>query len=200
MGGDRTLVLIAGPSGSGKSHLARIGSAERPVAWLGLDEFYRDGDYPDMPQTLGIVDWDDVGSWDLDLALATIEELLTNGRAEVPTYEIALNRRTGTATLDASQARVVLAEGIFAADVFRCCVDRGLPVRAIWLDRPRGFNFVRRLARDLREHRKPPGVLFRRGAALFRSEPALRARAVDAGFVPLSMRRARTLLDALAVG
>lgn len=200
VGNDRTLVLIAGPSGSGKSHLARLGSAERPVAWLGLDEFYRDGDHPGMPQTLGIVDWDDVASWDLELALATIEKLLSRGVAEVPCYEISLNRRVGSQVLDAQDARIVLAEGIFAADVLKSCALRGLPVRAIWLDRPRAFNFVRRLARDLKERRKPPVVLVRRGFALARSESELRQRAVEAGFVPLSMRQARTLLATLAVG
>ena len=200
MGGDRTLVLIAGPSGSGKSHLARTGIAERPVAWLGLDEFYRDEDYPGMPQTLGIIDWDDLASWDADLALATIEELIGTGRADVPKYEIALNRRVALTHLDASSARVILAEGIFAAHVYEACVERGLPVRAIWLDRPRMFNFVRRLVRDLREHRKPPVVLVRRGIALYRAESGLRREAVDTGFVPLSMRQARTLLTSLAVG
>ncbi len=57
------VVILAGPSGSGKSHLAaRLG-------WtvLRLDDFYRDADEPDMPRSsLGIVDWDDVESWNAD--------------------------------------------------------------------------------------------------------------------------------------
>jgi uridine kinase len=40
---------------------------------------------------------------------------------------------------------------------------------------------VRRLVRDLREHRKPPWVLLRRGVSLLRAEPDIVARARDAG-------------------
>lgn len=195
--GKRTLVLLAGPSGSGKSHLARRRSTAHPVAWLGLDEFYRDEDHPGLPRTLGIVDWDDIASWDLDHAVSVIEQLLTRGRAEVPRYDIALSRRTGTRTMDAGAARVILAEGIFAAEVFRACQRRGLPVRAIWLDRPRPFNFLRRLRRDLKERRKPPLLLVRRGLALAKAEPGLRAAALRAGFEPVSMPQAKALLAAL---
>lgn len=198
--GERTLLLIAGPSGSGKSHLANIGSAERSVSWLGLDNFYRDEDHPMMPKAHGIIDWDDIRSWNLDDALATIEALLGTGRADIPTYEISLNRSVGRMTLDASEARVVMAEGIFAADVYRSCRLRGLSVRAIWLDRPRVFNFARRLVRDLKEHRKPPLVLLRRGISLAVAEPGLRQAALEAGFEPKTMRQARKLLSSLIFG
>ena len=167
------------------------------MAWLSLDEFYRDEDHPGLPRTLGIVDWDDIASWDLDHAVSVIERLLTRGRAEVPCYDISLSCRTGVRVMDATRARVIVAEGIFAAQVLRACQRRGLPVSAIWLDRPRLFNFIRRLIRDLAERRKPPAVLVRRGIALARAERGLRAAAVRAGFEPVTMRQAVALLAAL---
>lgn len=66
----------------------------------------------------------------------------------------------------------------------------GLDVVAIWLDRPRWFNFARRLQRDLRQRRKAPGVLVRRGLALARHEPELRRSALARGFTPYSMQDA----------
>lgn len=168
------------------------------IATISLDEFYRDEDYPNLPQTLGIVDWDHPDSWDGEQAARTIGVLLAKGRAEVPVYQSSLNRRVGTQEVDVSDSRVLLAEGIFAAELLQKCREHGVPAVAIWLDRPRLLNFVRRLTRDLREHRKPPAVLVKRGWLLMRAEPGMRAAAIAAGFEPLSMKQARLRVDALA--
>ena len=56
------MIVLAGPSGWGKSHLAdRLGL---PI--LRLDDFYKDGDDPTLPRLdlaggEPIVDWDDAG-------------------------------------------------------------------------------------------------------------------------------------------
>ncbi len=138
----------------------------------------------------GIPDWDDVACWDLEYAGETLRVLLTEGRAELPVYDISQSRRVGTRTLDIAQAEVVLAEGIFAIQAFAAARAAGLPVTALWLDRRRAANFVRRLSRDLKEHRKPPLVLLRRGVALYRAEPGLRRQALEAGFTGMSMKKA----------
>lgn len=182
----RTLVLVAGASGSGKSRLAL--AAGRPL--VRLDDFYRDGDEPDLPHTLGIVDWDDVRTWDLTGAVNTLTALCRDGAADLPVYEIAANARVGTRRLELAGAHCVVAEGVFAPDVLAPARAAGLHVRPIWLDRPRTLTFVLRLVRDLREHRKPPWVLVRRGLALWRTEPAMRRRALDLGFRPLGFRAA----------
>lgn len=182
----RRLVLLAGASGSGKSRLVRMAGCPS----VTLDDFYRDGDHPDLPQTLGIVDWDDIASWDADRALETLTALLTHGRAEVPTYSITANATVGSRTVDLGEAPVVVAEGIFAPQMFQRCRAAGLPVTAIWLDRPRTLSLVLRLVRDLREARKKPSVLVRRGLALWRAEPDVRARALAEGCTPMSFRSA----------
>lgn len=187
----RTLVLIAGPSGSGKSRVTSLCADGRHTVALSLDDFYRDADYPDLPMTpMGIPDWDDVACWDLDYAVETLRVLLRDGRAELPIYDISQSRRVGTRTLDIGDAEVLLAEGIFAIQTLAAARAAGLSVAALWLDRPRAVNFARRLRRDLKEHRKPPSVLLRRGVALFRDEPQLRREAIEAGFTGMSMRRA----------
>ncbi|MBB1509407.1 uridine kinase family protein [Tessaracoccus sp. Y36] len=187
----RTLVLIAGPSGSGKSRITSLAADGEHVVALSLDDFYRDLDHPDLPMTpMGIPDWDDVACWDMELAVDTLRTLLRDGRAELPVYDISLSRRVGTRTVDLGTAQIVLAEGIFAIQALAAARAEGLTVEALWLDRRRAANFLRRLARDLKEHRKPPVLLLRRGWALYRSEPALRRAALAAGFRGMSMRRA----------
>lgn len=182
----RTLVLVAGPSGSGKSRLALM--ARRPL--VRLDDFYRDGDEPGLPHALGIVDWDDVGSWRLEAAVEALLTLCRDGAATVPVYDIAANAAVGEHRVELGDDGCVVAEGVFAPDVLGPARAAGLTVQPVWLDRPRTVTFVLRLARDLREHRKAPWVLVRRGLVLWRTEPGMRRRALALGFEPLGLRAA----------
>ncbi|MHA6524291.1 uridine kinase family protein [Tessaracoccus sp. G1721] len=187
----RTLLLVAGPSGSGKSRLTRLATADGGAVALSLDDFYLDVDHPGLPTTpMGIPDWDDLRCWDLELAVATLRRLLDDGEAEVPRYDISLSRRVGMRRVELAGAEVVVAEGIFAPQTLVAAREAGIAVEALWLDRRRETNFVRRLLRDLEERRKPPLVLVRRGVALYRAEPALRLEALTAGFTPSPMRAA----------
>lgn len=189
----RTLVLLAGPSGSGKSRLVALGDA----VGVRLDDFYRDGDVPGLPQADGIVDWDDVTTFDVEGAVAALASLVRDGRAEVPVYEIAKNARTGWQTLEALDGAVIVAEGIFAPDLLVPCREAGLEPRAIWLERPAALVFGLRLVRDLREHRKAPHVLVRRGFRLAREQGALGRRAKALGFRPMGLRRAARVVGSL---
>ena len=195
----RTLLLVAGPSGCGKSRLAQCSAAEDGgVTPLPLDDFYRDADHPGLPRTLGIVDWDDVASWDCALAIETVERLLETGAAEVPIYDISRSRRVGSRVLEMGSSRVLLAEGIFAPPLLAAARAARLPVEALWLARHRSTNFSRRLVRDLKEKRKAPTLLLRRGVALYRSEPQLLREAMQAGFRPVGMREATRVIADLA--
>jgi len=176
------VIVLAGPSGAGKSRLAeRLGL---PV--LRLDDFYKSGDDPTLPRithgaNAGLTDWDHPGSWLLDDALATLEQLCHKGSAEVPIYEIAHNGRSGTQTLDLAGSSLFVAEGIFAPEVVEGCAERDLLAAAYCVRQHRLVTFWRRLTRDLREHRKPPLVLLRRGLALLRDQDRVVAHAVARG-------------------
>ncbi|WP_460445696.1 uridine kinase family protein [Angustibacter aerolatus] len=188
------VVVLAGPSGSGKSHLAaRLGL---PV--LRLDDFYRDGDDPALPRAFGIVDWDDPASWDRDRAVATMVRLCTDGAADVPEYDIPTSRVTGHGRLELQGAPLVVAEGIFAAEAVPALSEAGVLADALCLTHRPVVTFARRLARDLHEHRKPPLTLVRRGLGLLRAEPRVVARQVSLGAVPCTPREALARIRALA--
>ena len=183
------LVLLAGPSGSGKTHLAE----ESGLPIVDLDHFYKDGDDPTAPRhpTLGIVDWDDPLSWDADGALEVLEQLCRTGSADVPVYDISRDGRVGTRRVDIGDAPAFVGTGIFAAELVEPARDRGLLRDAVVVKRSRVKNFLRRLRRDLREHRKPPLTLVRRGLTLLRAEPGVVARQTALGCRPCD--RAGTL-------
>lgn len=192
------MIVLAGPSGAGKSRLAeRLGL---PV--LRLDDFYKDGDDPTLPliedgSNAGLVDWDHPDSWLPADACATIDALCRDGRAEVPVYDIAHDGRNGSRELRLDGASHFVAEGIFADEVVRHCRENGLLAAAYCVRQHPLVTYWRRLTRDLRERRKPPLVLVRRGLALLRAQRRVVARAVDAGCTPATPDQARTALAEL---
>jgi uridine kinase len=180
------VIVVAGPSGSGKSRLCRRLQDELGLPLLRLDDFYKNGDEPGLPRSAqGIVDWDHPDSWSCDQALDALRQLSVTGRAEVPVYDIASDGRVGSRTVEVGSAAYLLAEGIFADQVVTACRAEGLIADALCVHNPRLLTFWRRLVRDLREARKPPWVLLRRGLSLLRADPVVVARAEEAGCVVL---------------
>lgn len=192
------VIVLAGPSGSGKSHLAeRLGL---PV--LRLDDFYRDGSDPQLPRiasgaNAGLVDWDDPASWLGDEAVDALATLCRTGSVETPIYDIAHDGRNGFRSLSLDGAPLVLAEGIFAHHVVDQLRTAGLLAAAYCLRQHPMVTFWRRLSRDLREHRKPPLVLVRRGVALMRDQRRIVAAAAAAGCVACSSDEAYRLVQRL---
>ncbi len=197
------VVVLAGPSGAGKSRLAGRLHAAHGWPIVRLDDFYRDVDdatHPPMPidEELGIVDWDDPGSWNATAAVAALDALVRTGSVETPVYDISTSRAVGTAVVTARPDDLVLAEGIFAAEIIGALRDRGLLAGAYCVHHHRFTTFVYRLVRDLSEHRKPPWTLVRRGLALMRDQPKVVARQRALGVVPARPKSLEATLAALA--
>lgn len=195
------VIVLAGPSGAGKSRLAeRLGL---PV--LRLDDFYKNGDDPTLPRltegaNAGLVDWDHPDSWLPQDALAAVERLCREGRAEVPVYEISRDGRCGWSTLELGEHALFVAEGIFAQHVVQPAREAALLAAAYCVRQHPLVTFWRRLTRDLRERRKPPLVLVRRGLALMRDQRRVVAGAVAHGCVPVTPEQAREEIGRLRPG
>jgi len=180
------VVVLAGPSGSGKSRLAERLHRARGWPTLRLDDFYKDGDDASLPRIAsganeGLVDWDHVDSWRREDAIAALLTLCRTGSVDVPDYSIAESRTTGHRVLDLAGATTFCAEGIFAELVVPACRQAGVLEAAYCVTQHPLVTFARRLTRDLREHRKPPLVLLRRGIALARAQRRIVRRAVAEG-------------------
>ncbi len=187
------MIVLAGPSGAGKSRLAERSGL--PV--LRLDDFYKSAGDPTLPviadgPNAGVVDWDDPASWLPEDALAALDELCREGRAEVPVYDIAHDGRCGSQVLDLEGSRLLVAEGIFAHHVVGPCREAGMLAAAYCVRQHPLVTFWRRLTRDFREHRKPPMVLVLRGLALMREQRDLVADIVAHGCTPVSPDEAAT--------
>jgi uridine kinase len=180
-------VLLAGPSGSGKSTLAAH------LGWpvLRLDDFYREGTDPLLPRDeAGRVDWDDENAWNTPDALAAVIELATTGHVSAPVYALGEDRRVGCQDIELGDSPLFFAEGLFADRLVAGCRDAGVLADALVLAPPAATTFVRRLVRDVAEHRKPVPVLIRRGLRLWREQPSVVRRCLAAGMRRTTPERA----------
>ena len=120
------------------------------------------------------------------------------GRAtDAPTYDIGKNARVGHRVLRLDGAAFFVAEGIFAAELAPGCLSDESAALAVCVRRSRWLTFVLRLVRDLREHRKPPLFLVRRGLLLARREPSIVADLVAKGCKPMTPREAEAQIRQL---
>jgi uridine kinase len=187
------VVLLAGPSGSGKSTLAAH------LGWpvLRLDDFYREGTDPLLPRDeAGRVDWDHENSWSTDDALAAVRQLCATGELDAPVYSFGEDRRTGCHRIELGGAPVFLAEGLFADRLVEGCREAGVLADALVLAPSPAKTFVRRFVRDVTEARKPLHVLVRRGLRLWREQPAVVRRCLNAGMRRTTPDRAAAELAA----
>ncbi|WP_175957437.1 uridine kinase [Schaalia sp. Marseille-Q2122] len=164
------VIIITGPSGSGKSSLAR----RLGLRSVRLDDFYRSYDAPNMPMVdEHLIDWDDVRSWNQEAAITALIELCTTGQTDTPDYDIPTSSVVGTRhlRLDPSE-KVIIAEGIFAAHCVPALKEHGLLADAICIARNPWRNAYFRFIRDIKKNRKSVPVLIRRGLYLTQREPA----------------------------
>lgn len=196
--GTARVVVLAGPSGSGKSRLAE--RLRRRHGWpiVRLDDFYHDLDHPDLPcsEDLGIVDWDHPDSWDRQAAVDALSRLCETGSAEMPVYDLSVSRAVGRQTVTAGPDDLVVAEGIFAAEALAGLQDAGLLHSGWCIRHHRWHTFALRLVRDLAERRKPPMTLVRRGLLLARDEPRIIARHLALGARAATPKQAERVLSA----
>lgn len=140
-----TLIAIAGPSGAGKTTLARYLAAHLPdgAPLLSLDAYYRDLARLPLAERHQF-NFDEPAALDLPLLLGNLADLARGQATEKPVYLFPEHVRADH-TQRVEPAPFVLIEGLFALyweEVRRLCHT------LIFVEAPDALCLERRLARD----------------------------------------------------
>jgi uridine kinase len=143
------VIGVAGGTGSGKTTVAeRLEAVAAPgsIALLRQDSYYRA--QPSVPlEQRALANYDHPSSFDWDLLLHHVHELVAGRAVEVPVYDFTIFDRA-QATVRVAPSRIVVVEGIFA--LYEPAL-RELYDLKVFVDADPDVRFIRRLRRDIAE-------------------------------------------------
>ena len=167
------LVMLAGPSSSGKTTTARLlqqaFESQGVRAWtISLDDFYLDPREPLLFED-GTPDYETVHSLDLPYLEQSLQSLLRENRCELPRFDFVKRRRDDNpVTLQVDNDDLVIVEGLHALNPM---IGNSLDQTALFklyvsvssrmtkdgsiLFSKRDLRFIRRLVRDERFRASP---------------------------------------------
>ncbi len=166
MPGKRHVVLLAGPSSSGKTTTSKRLCDEFirkgvDCKLISMDDFYLGIDHVDrLPD--GKPDFESVNALDIPLIKKSIEQLLTTGECIIPKYDFKESKRTDiTRSVSLAENSVIIMEGIHALNpIFsegmlgdRLCkiyvsIKQGIKQNEDYVFTHRDMRFIRRVVRD----------------------------------------------------
>lgn len=171
---DYDIVLLAGPSSSGKTTTAgilsqKIKKSGRNAYTVSLDDFYMNRD--DIPlNDDGMKDYENVTALDIGLIHKCFNDLIEKRKAELPVFDFTTGRRsTQTKHIELEKNDVIIVEGLHALNpvitdgldeshLYRIYISVSSRVTGddgkILLNK-RNLRLIRRMIRDYR-HRNSP--------------------------------------------
>lgn len=161
----RVLVMLAGPSSSGKTTTAEILKKDliskgRNAIVISLDDFYRDQTESFYFED-GTVDYETVRSLDTEYIVECMENLFHKGKAQIPHFSFQTKCRNGYNEVSVCEDEIIIVEGLHALNpVITECLKKENMIKlyvsvssriykeeSIFLTK-RDMRFIRRLIRD----------------------------------------------------
>ncbi len=161
----RQLVMLAGPSSSGKTTTASLLKEDciknsRHASVISLDDFYHNQDVRYFFED-GTVDFETVKALDTDLIAACLKSLLSEGKADIPHFSFTTKQREGFKELKVAQDEIIIVEGLHALHPLITDYLEGENMKKLYVSvssrvynngqvmlTKRDMRFIRRLIRD----------------------------------------------------
>jgi uridine kinase len=149
------LIGIAGPSGAGKTTLARAVASRLEAVILSLDSYYRElGELP--LEERAKVNFDEPAALDRDLLVRQLTDLARGQALQVPIYDFGRHTRAPECTI-LEPAPFVVVEGLFA---LYWPEVRALLGTRVFVTAEDPVCYGRRLERDVRERGRTEESVF----------------------------------------
>ncbi|MBO7320179.1 MAG: hypothetical protein J6V06_09210, partial [Clostridia bacterium] len=161
----RVLVMLAGPSSSGKTTTANILKQDflnkgRHSIVVSLDDFYRDQEESFYFED-GTIDYETVKALDTDYIVECMENLLHKGKAQMPHFSFHSKCREGYSEISVHEDEIIIVEGLHALNpVITECLEKENMIKlyvsvssriyndgGVFLTK-RDMRFIRRMIRD----------------------------------------------------
>lgn len=161
----RELVMLAGPSSSGKTTTAKmlkraIENEGRKAKVVSLDDFYCDQNFVYTFED-GTTDYETVRALDIELINECLSSLMKNGKAEIPHFSFQTKRREGYEEISCDRDEIIIVEGLHALNPLITDPHRAESMKKLYVSvssriyddenqllSKRDLRFVRRLIRD----------------------------------------------------
>jgi uridine kinase len=186
------VIFVAGLSGAGKT-VAASASGVRTV--VPLDSFFFSA-RASLPRWLGRIDWETIESYDLSAAISAVRSLAHGLDVEIPSYDHRWDKVVGSTTI--RPADPIIAEGVYAPDVFKQLAPEGLEARLLLIDTSVVSTLASRLRRDIGDrHMHPLWAVLRSSRLVFRHRK-YRREVIAAGGEVVSRIAAASRIAAIA--
>ena len=154
------LIGIAGPSGAGKTDLARHLAAKLQGRVLALDRYYRDLSHLPLEERAR-VNFDAPEALDHELMVEQVAALRSNETVQLPVYDFSTHTRTPRTEV-VRPSDVIIVEGLLTLHWFSL---RRLLGTKVFVDLNDEACLTRRQARDVRERGRTPQSVMQQYAA-----------------------------------
>ena len=162
----RVLVMLAGPSSSGKTTTANIlkkniKECGRHASVISLDDFYLDQGNRFTFED-GTVDYETLKALDTELITSCLTQIINTGKTKLPHFSFMTKRREGYSNFSVSDDEVIIIEGLHALNPVITDPLDGQNMKKLYISvssriydkngevllSKRDIRFIRRLIRD----------------------------------------------------
>lgn len=155
------LLLIAGPTGSGKSMLSKKLSEEMSVPRLCLDNYFKDEKQMELviPE-LNIRQWDSPECYQWNLLIKNLQDIFNGKVAKIPVFSHKHSKQIGWSNLTLYKTPLIL-EGLYSMSPEILDVVRSMRLKtfSIFLDIPEEVRWQRKYDRDVLQRNENPSTL-----------------------------------------
>jgi uridine kinase len=146
------LIGICGGTGSGKTTVAKAifrSFPEKNIAIIEQDSYYKDQAHLTMDQRV-LTNYDHPLSFDTELLLAHLKELLAGEAIQKPIYDFSIHTRSNL-SIEVQPRDIIILEGIMILEDKRL---RDLMDLKIFVDTDADIRIIRRIKRDMEERKR----------------------------------------------